>query len=211
VRAEAFLGPVAASRLPPACCRWRSAQQDLHAGSAASPARPTLTCVPRRHRAPPRRSWASAPVSRANIADNLARIADRRWVASECLRRLAPDAEAQRLLINYGLAETDRHAGPRAAAARATAAAARAAAAAAARAAAGDAAVAEAARPAAGAEEGEEGGRWTPARIGRDGPEARWWRWRRLELWQHSDRLGTFQVGGRAGGRGGMPQSRFDR
>jgi hypothetical protein len=91
------------------------------------------------------------------------------------------------MLLNYGLRETDRHAGPKAAAAAAEAAAE----AAAARARDGGDAEPAAAPPPP----------WTPASIGRDGPDARWWRWRRLELWQHSDRLDTLRVG--APGPGG--------
>jgi hypothetical protein len=148
--------------------------------------------------------------------DNLPRISDRRWVVTECLTRLAPDHESQRLLINYGLRETDRHAGPKAAELAAAAAAQ-----AAAEAALTSPAVARSPTKAAGGEQSEEGQegseapqptqpgspaadgaagevgqalQWTPQSIGHDGAGAQWWRWRRLELWRHSDRLDTFRV-----------------
>ncbi|KXZ45400.1 hypothetical protein GPECTOR_55g306 [Gonium pectorale] len=56
--------------------------------------------------------WSGRPADGANIADNLATMEDRRWVVVECATRLAPDAEAQRALIEYGLRETERRAAP---------------------------------------------------------------------------------------------------
>jgi hypothetical protein len=148
--------------------------------------------------------------------DNLARIADRRWVVEECVSRLAPDYESQRLLINYGLRETDRHVGPKAAAA---AAAAGAAAVAGTGSPGAPASHASAAAHADGLEERRRellGGKgpagaaagaaqWNAASIGRDGRAARWWRWRRLVLWRASDRLDTARVCGcqGVGGDGG--------
>jgi hypothetical protein len=96
-------------------------------------------------------------------------------VVSECLTRLAPDYESQRLLINYGLRETDKHVGPKAAALAAAASAA----------------------PAGGAPPPAVAGDaqlWSAGSIGRDGRDAQWWRWRRLELWQQSDRLDTIKA-----------------
>jgi len=56
-----------------------------------------------------RARWAAAPVSKANITDNLARMSDRRWVVLETQSGLAPDYETARQLLNYGLRETGRH------------------------------------------------------------------------------------------------------
>ncbi|GFR44557.1 hypothetical protein Agub_g5828, partial [Astrephomene gubernaculifera] len=52
--------------------------------------------------------WAGRAVDAANVADNLARMRNRRWVVSECARRVAGDYPGQRLLIDYGLRETAR-------------------------------------------------------------------------------------------------------
>ena len=62
-----------------------------------------------------RARWARAAAGAAAPAELLAAVADRRWAVRACLRRLAPDAAAQAALIEYGLAETERQAGPGAA------------------------------------------------------------------------------------------------
>ncbi|EFJ42827.1 hypothetical protein VOLCADRAFT_107073 [Volvox carteri f. nagariensis] len=110
--------------------------------------------------------WASRPVDAANIADNLAKIADRRWVVGECCRRVASDYEGQRKLINYGLRETARQAKPPAAADSV------------------DDASSNASAPggAATAAAGGSGERTDPR-------DTAWWWCTRLKLWRHSDRL----------------------
>lgn len=44
-------------------------------------------------------------MSAANIAENLTPMADRYWVAEECAMRLADDAAAQKVLLEYCLNE----------------------------------------------------------------------------------------------------------
>ncbi|GLI69541.1 hypothetical protein VaNZ11_014186 [Volvox africanus] len=112
--------------------------------------------------------WASRPVDAANITDNLAKIADRRWVVEECCSRVAADYEGQRKLINYGLRETARQAKP-AAAADST----------------DDASSTASAAATPGGSTAAAGG----GRESSDPWDAVWWRCTRLRLWRHSDRL----------------------
>ncbi|KAG2491906.1 hypothetical protein HYH03_009857 [Edaphochlamys debaryana] len=119
-----------------------------------------------------RARWAGRPVDAANIADNLAKMADRRWVVAECLRRVSADYEGQRKLINYGLRETARQAKPPVADDT-------------------DAASASTAAgfpPTPGGAPATPGG--APGGSGYSSPEAAagWWL-QRLALWRHSDRL----------------------
>eukprot|EP00198_Chlamydomonas_reinhardtii_P007404 XP_001696740.1 predicted protein [Chlamydomonas reinhardtii] len=53
--------------------------------------------------------WAASAVDGSGeaVAANLECMRDRRWVVGECLSRLAVDAAGQRLLLRYGLAESE--------------------------------------------------------------------------------------------------------
>ena len=64
----------------------------------------SMTCI----RCIRRARWAHAEPSPAALRECLDVVADRAWVARDCLTRLAPDAAAQAELIEYGLAETER-------------------------------------------------------------------------------------------------------
>ncbi|GIL74909.1 hypothetical protein Vretimale_2528 [Volvox reticuliferus] len=112
--------------------------------------------------------WASRPVDAANIADNLAKMADRRWVVEECCQRIAADYEGQRKLINYGLRETARQAKP-AVATDST----------------DDASSTASATATPGGAPAAAGG----GRESTDPRDAVWWWCTRLRLWRHSDRL----------------------
>lgn len=157
-----------------------------------------------------RARWAAAPVSKVNIADNLARMADRKWVVRECLTRAAADYESQRALLNYGLKETSKHAalpgnlppqspgqqptstapatppssrgGPSRFGVNATPTI-------------PQTPLAATATPGgSSAGVGLSPGVFAPAGGSVDDPDAAWFRARRLELWQHSDRLETLYV-----------------
>ena len=125
-------------------------------------------------------------------------MSDRRWVVRECLSRAATDYDAQLKLLKYGLRETAKHAclpggGPRPKAAAATP---------------GGATPGTSRTPGfspvAGLRTpmGTPGG-FTPATPGGEGAaaadwvvdsaEARWYRWQRLQLFSHADRLETLQ------------------
>ena len=56
----------------------------------------------------PRARWARAEPGPAALRECLDAVADRAWAVRECLARLAPNAAAQAVLIDYGLAETGR-------------------------------------------------------------------------------------------------------
>ena len=55
-----------------------------------------------------RARWRSAPVSKETIRDVLAKGQDRRWVLWEAMTRVAQDLLSQRLLLHYGLEESQR-------------------------------------------------------------------------------------------------------
>ena len=60
---------------------------------------------------PFRARWQGKPVSTASVAENLRPMIDRYWVAEECATRVADSFEGQRILIEYGLGETEANGG----------------------------------------------------------------------------------------------------